>query len=92
MHIGFDTNDMPKFWKIRKIAIIERNLSAMKFVVEPMETITFDHHFHNIIPIGQTVSCAGSHNVMFGNWSKMKQLLTSNNRMGAMRKVSRFIE
>ncbi len=45
MHIGFDGNDMPKFWKIHKIAIIERNLSAMKFVVEPMETITFDHHF-----------------------------------------------
>ncbi len=45
MHICFDTNDMPKLWKIHKMAIIEKNLSARKFVVEPIETITFDHHF-----------------------------------------------
>ena len=45
MHIGYDDNDMTQFMKIVKIIIIENNLASIKFMVEPMDSITFNDHF-----------------------------------------------
>jgi hypothetical protein len=45
VHIGFDDNDDPLFWKILKILVIQRNLSTIKFLCQSLPTVGFNKHF-----------------------------------------------
>jgi hypothetical protein len=36
---------MPRFWKIYKIVVVAKNLAAIQFVMQPLDTICFDSHF-----------------------------------------------
>jgi hypothetical protein len=36
---------MPRFWKIRKIVVVAKNLAAIQFVMQPLDTICFNSHF-----------------------------------------------
>ncbi len=45
VHIGYDDNDDPTFSKIVQIYVIQRNLSAIKFLCQPLQTVGFNKHF-----------------------------------------------
>jgi uncharacterized protein YifN (PemK superfamily) len=47
IHIGFDENEFPSFWKVHKICIPNKNLHGILFIVLPLETIGFSDHFQS---------------------------------------------
>lgn len=45
LHIGFDEDDFAAFWDIKKIFIINRNLTDLVFIVSGRETLRFNEHY-----------------------------------------------
>ena len=45
LHIGYDEDDLPSFWKVQNICIINNNLNDIKFVFLPLQTLSFHAHF-----------------------------------------------
>ena len=45
LHIGYDEDDLPCFWKVQNICTINDNLNDIKFVFLPLQTLSFHAHF-----------------------------------------------
>lgn len=45
IHIGYSTDELPLFWKIEKIAIINKVASEVMFIVTEKETLLFNKHY-----------------------------------------------
>ncbi|KAG1681703.1 hypothetical protein GQR58_011697 [Nymphon striatum] len=45
LHIGYDDNEFPKFWELKKICIVDRKIDRVMFVVLEKETVGFDKHY-----------------------------------------------
>jgi hypothetical protein len=45
IHIGYNTDEFSLFWKINKIAIIDKIVGEIKFIVSEKETFLFNKHY-----------------------------------------------
>jgi hypothetical protein len=45
IHIGYNAEEFPLFWKIEKIAIINKIVSEIMFIVSQKETLLFNKHY-----------------------------------------------
>lgn len=45
LHIGYDDNEFSKFWELKKICIVDRNIDKVMFIVLEKETVGFNEHY-----------------------------------------------
>ena len=45
LHIGYTREELPLFYKVEKIAVIDRILSGVRFIVAKVETVGFNKHY-----------------------------------------------
>ena len=45
VHIGYNADEFPLFWKINKIAIIDKIVSKVMFIISEKETLLFNKHY-----------------------------------------------
>ena len=45
LHIGYTKQELPLFYKVEKIAVIDGILSGVRFIVAKVETVGFNKHY-----------------------------------------------
>ena len=45
IHIGWSADECPLFWKINKVAVINRIVSQIMFVISEIKTLHFNKHY-----------------------------------------------
>ena len=56
LHIGYDDNEFPKFWELKKICVVNKNVERAMFVVSEKETTSFNRHYQ-CFEVVSPVSC-----------------------------------
>ncbi len=57
LHIGYSEDELPLFWEVQKILVLNKCISSVMFVVSDKETLYFNKHFQSyevIMPANQT--------------------------------------
>ena len=47
VHIGYDSNQLPKFWEIVKMYILNKDFRNTKFIVSEKVSTHFNEHFQS---------------------------------------------